>query len=435
MKLHLLTTSLLLASATATMEAGEPTVWTYNDCVEYARAHNISLQKSLLAETTADCDLDEAKAQWQPSLDFSTTHGYTNSPWSDGPRNIYNSSYGFGAGWTVWDGGRRENNIRRSQLATEISRLNTGDIMRTLETDLLQVYINILYAREAIGIYQEAAKLSEAQADRARQLMEAGRVSRVDYAQLKSQYEQDRYALVNAQATYDTRRMELKKLLELGIDSDIRPADVEWTDSQVLAPLPPIEESYTLAVATDLKIRGLELEKETAALDVDIARAGSRPSIALSAGVSTGYSAPGGDSFANGLKKGLNENIGVSLTIPIFDNKKTRSAVARAKVQQLNADLDIDLRNTELAQTVESWYIDTRSAQARFTAAQQQLESTLLSNQLTNEQFNLGLVNPVELMTAHNDLVNARQTLLQAKCMAILGLKMIEFYRTSSVTL
>lgn len=65
------------------------------------------------------------------------------------------------------------------------------------------------------------ARYARPDAEGARMLMEGGKLSRVDYAQLQSQYEQDRYALVNAQGTYDTRRMELKKLLELGIDTDI----------------------------------------------------------------------------------------------------------------------------------------------------------------------------------------------------------------------
>ena len=101
----------------------------------------------------------------------------------------------------------------------------------------------------------------------------------------------------------------------------------------------------------------------------------------------------------------------------------------------LDAQLDIDQRHTELAQSVENWYIDTRSAQSRYTAAGEQLKSAELTNELTNEQFSLGLVNPVELMTAHNDLVEARHTLLQTKYMALLGRKMIEFYRTATVTL
>lgn len=429
MKTYALPAILMICSATAQADT-----WAYSDCVDYARQHNISLQKSRLNEQTSEYNLEEARAQWQPTLDFATTHGFTNYPWGKSNHNSYNSTYGLNAGWTVWNGGQRENTIKQSKLRTEIDRLNTGNILRTLETDLLQVYINILYARESIGIYQEAAKVSQAQAERARQLMEAGKMSRVDYAQLNSQYEQDKYALVNAQTTYDTRLMELKKLLELGIDTEITIADIEWNAANALEPLPPMTESYTLALDTDLRIRGLEIEQSAAELDVAIAKAGRLPRISLSAGVGTGYYAPGG-SFGTSLKQSWNESIGLTLSLPIFDNKKTKTAVSRAKVAQLNASLDIDQRRTELAQIVENWYIDTRSAQARFTAAESQLESARLSDELTNERFSLGYINIIELMTAHNSYIEARHSLLQAKYMAMLGRKMIEFYRTASVSL
>lgn len=408
--------------------------WTYAECVDYAREHNISLQKSMLSERNAEYDLEEAKAQWQPSLDFATTHGYANYPWADDRNNTYSSSYGLNAGWTVWNGGQRENSIRQSRLKLRIDRLNTADLMRTLETDLLQVYINLLYARESIAIYEEALKVSEAQAERALQLSESGKISRVDYAQLASQCEQDRYSLVNARSTYDTRRMELKKLLELGLDADIEPAAVEWEAAQVLADLPPMDESYQMALDTDLRLRGIEIEKESARLDVAIAKAGRMPQISLNAGLGTGYNTPG-NAFGTSMKKSWNQSLGLTVSIPLFDNKKTKTAVARAKVSELDNRLDMDNRLTEIAQTVENWYIDTRSSQSRFKAAQASVESSELSARLTDERFKLGYVNTVELMTAHNDLIQARHTLLQAKYMAMLGKKMIDFYRDASVTL
>lgn len=416
------------------LPASAEEIWTYADCVEYARQHNIQLQKSRLSEQTSGYSLDESKAQWQPSLDFSTTQGLTNHPWGDGTKNSYNSTYGFNAGWTLYNGGRRENTIKQNELNVEISRYNTDDIMRSLETDLLQVYMNILYAKESIGIYEEAVKVSKTQAERAYQLMEAGKLSRVDYAQLNAQYEQDKYNLVNAQTTYDSRRMELKKLLQLGIDTDITPEQVEWTREQVMSSLPSIDESYQLAIATDAKIKGLDLGMDVSELDIAIAKGERMPQISLNAGIGTGYYAPG-SSFGNGLKQGVNENIGLSLSVPILDNKKASTAIARARVSQLNAQLDIDQRQTELAQTVENWYIDTRSAQSRFLAAESQLESAKLSDELTNERFQLGYVNITELMTAHNSYIEAGHSVLQAKYMAMLGQKMIEYYRNAKVAL
>lgn len=424
-------TALLVCCSAFNAEAD---TWSYSDCVNYAREHNISLRKSQLTEQTSAISLDEAKARWQPTLDFATSHGFTNTPFADDNKNSYNSSYGFNAGWTIWNGGERENTIKRNELQQRIDRINSDDIMRSLETDLLQVYFNILYAKESIDIYEQAVKLSKAQADRAHALMESGKVSKVDYAQLQSQYEQDRYNLVNARGTYDTRRMELKKLLELGIDTDIQLTDIDWSSEQVMAALPDISESYRLATLTDLRLRSLELEIDGSDLDIAIAKSSGLPQLSLNAGVGTGYAAPG-LSFTTAIRQNLNESVGLTLAVPILDNKKTKAAVARANVQKIDAQLDIDQRQTELAQLVENWYIDTRSAQSRYEAALIQQAASELSNELTTAQFDLGLVNPVELMTAHNNLTEANRTVLQAKYMAMLGQKMIEFYRTSTISL
>ena len=430
-----LSLTFMIAVSTATMAGAESGEWSYADCVDYAREHNISIRKSRLSEQTGVYDIEEAKAQWQPTLDFATSHTYTNTPWGKGDKNVYASSYGFNAGWTVWNGGERENNIRRSVVRSEIDRINTAELLRGVETDILEIYLNILYAREAIAISREAVALSEAQADRARQLMEAGKMSRVDYSRLNSQCEQDRYELVSAQATLQTRRMELKQILELGIDTELCLKPLDGTDELVMAELPPIADSYEKAIDTDMRLRGLEAEKKSSEIDVAIARAGNMPRISLNAGVGTGFISPGDSGFGTGLKQAWNENIGLTLSIPILDNRKTKTAVARSRVAQLDAQLDIDNRMTQLSQLIEASYTDTRSAQARYIAAQQQLESARLTDELTNEQFALGYVNTVELMTAHNAYVEAQHAVLQAKYMAILGQKMIEFYRTAKITL
>ncbi len=418
----------------ATCHHGYSQEWSFDDCLDYAREHNISLRQSALNEQTSQYSLEESKAEWQPSLDFSTTHSVTNTPWSEGRNTAYNSNYGLSAGWTVWNGGKRENNIKRAKIQTSIDALSTLDRFRNIETELLSAYINVLYNKESIAIYEEAVKLSEAQAERARQLMEAGRMSRVDYAQLQSQYEQDRYNLVNARGTYDSRRMELKRLLELGIDSDITLKDVEWTADEVLAQLPPIEQSYAMALANDAQLQSAELQKQMADVDLAIAKSGHYPTVSLNAGVSTGYFSDG-PGFGSQMKQAFNENVGLSLSIPILDKKKTKTATAKANIQRINAELDEQSRRNDIAQNVESWYIDLQASQARYVAGTEKVVSASLSNDLVNEQFNLGLVNTVELMTAHNNLLEARHSLLQAKYMAMLGHKMIEYYRTTNITM
>ena len=46
-----------------------------------------------------------------------------------------------------------------------------------------------------------------------------------------------------------------------------------------------------------------------------------------------------------------------------------------------------------------------------------------------SEQFNLGMKNTVELLTEKSNLLNAQQTLLQAKYMALLNAGLLRLYQ------
>ena len=102
---------------------------------------------------------------------------------------------------------------------------------------------------------------------------------------------------------------------------------------------------------------------------------------------------------------------------------------------ELEYDLTKDNLLDELSQTIESLYINATNAHAKYEAGLVQLEAVKLTDDFVNRQFELGLVNPLDLLTAHNNLLNARLELLQSKYMAILSSKAINFYASRDVSL
>ncbi|MGN1245298.1 MAG: TolC family protein [Muribaculaceae bacterium] len=432
------TTATSLPARAETDASGQvPVLWSYAECVDYAKSHNISLQQSQLSRQSGLLDLEAAKAQWFPSLNFSTSQGFTNYPRpADGMKsNSYSGSYGLSAGWTIYNGGKRENTIKRNQLNDEVNSLAVEAIHNNLETEILVCYLQILYARDAIAIAKQTCEVSRVQKERAQQLMEAGRMSRVDYVQLESQFLNDEYNVVSAEATYNSRRLELKKLLELGIDVDMQLPELNLDDTAVLQPLPEKADVYAAAVAWLPELKSLGIEGEMSDLDVKIARAGYAPTITLNGSVGTGNGSGTGYSFGNQLLNGLNEHIGVTLSIPIFDNKTNKTNVAKAKIDKLNTSLKLQSSLNDVARSVESYYIEAQNAQAKYVSGKKQLASAELTDELTNEQFKLGLVNTLDLLSSHNTLLNARQELLQSKYMAILNIKMLDFYSHKGITL
>lgn len=428
-------TELMESDVTAPPAISQPEVWSFSDCIEWAVANNTDIRRTLLDILQSDQDIAAAKDQWLPTVSFSTTQSYTNFPSAaeGASSNVYGSQYGVNAGWTVWEGNVRKYRLESAKIMRLQQELAGEDVIKTLELGILQAYLNIMYAHESVSIAEKSLEVSTSQTERARRLMESGRTSKVDYAQIESQKAQDTYSLVQARNNLETAKMVLKKILQLGLDSEIEIKMTAFADTEVFVPLPEKNMVYDIAASWLPGLRSNELSRDIYANDVKIAKAGRLPSVSLSGGIGTSYNSSGTRGWGPQMGHNLNENIGLSLSVPIFDANSTRRAVAKARL----AELDYDLTRTELlndlSQTVESLYIDADNARAGYTAGVLRLEAATLTDNLVNRQFELGLVNPLELLTAHNNLLSARLELLQSKYMAILAQKTINYYATRQV--
>jgi outer membrane protein len=128
------------------------------------------------------------------------------------------------------------------------------------------------------------------------------------------------------------------------------------------------------------------------------------------------------------MKTNFDASIGASLSIPIFDNRKTRTAINKAQIQREQALLDIQNEQKDLYATVEGYWLDANTNQQKFKAAQSSVASEQASYDLLSEQFHLGLKNIIELMTGKDKLLKAQQNRLQSKYMTILYQQLLRFY-------
>ena len=135
------------------------------------------------------------------------------------------------------------------------------------------------------------------------------------------------------------------------------------------------------------------------------------------------------------MKNGWNNSIGVSVSVPIFNNRQTKSAVQKAKLQRETSMLNLLDEQKNLYKAIEGLWLDANTAQQRYVAAQEKLRSTQTSYELVSEQFNMGMKNTVELLTEKNNLLSAQQETLQAKYMAILNAQLLKFYQGEEIQL
>ncbi len=439
---------LLLLPAGMKAEDDMPKQWTLRNCIDYALEHNITIRRNRINVESTQEDVKTAKADFLPSLSGNISQRIVNRPNSASgtiisgdnittseSKTSYNGSYGIDANWTVYNGSKRVNTLKQQQLNSRVAELTVDESENSIEENITQLYVQILYSAEAVKVNESTLEVSRKEFERGQELFNAGSIASSDLAQLEAQVSNDNYQLVTSQTTLQNYKLQLKQLLELDGDFEmdlfLRPLD----DSSVLIPLPTKDDVYQTALNLRPEIESSKLNIEASDMNIKISRAGYIPSLSLSAGIGT-TNANGNDfSFSEQVKQNWNNSIGLTLSIPIFDKRQTKSAVNKAKLQRQTSELDLMDNQKTLYKTIESLWLSANSAQQQYVAATQKLKSTQASYALVSEQFNLGMKNTVELLTEKNNLLSAQQETLQAKYTAILNASLLRFYQGEEIDL
>jgi outer membrane protein len=444
-KKHLLATLSILLTGTA---AWGQKIWTLQECLDYALANNIQLQQKRITAASDHEDVLQSKAALFPSVSFSTNQNASWRPFAETTINLaggtmttnsntvsYNGSYGINANWTVWNGNRNTNTIKQNKLTEQIAQLGIEQQANTIQEQIAQLYVQILYETEAVRVCREIIKASMMQRDRAKTMVEVGNLARVDLVQLEAQVSQDEYSLVSAQSQLANYKLQLKQLLEIHDDEDFDIAVPEVTDAQVLAMIPNEQAVYNAALENRPEIKTSKLNIESSEIAIHSARAGYKPTVSMTAGIGSSNSSGQHTDFFKQVKNNMNNSLGLSISVPIVDNHQTRTNIRKAKYALQTSELNLQEQQKQLYSTIENYWLNATTSQQQFISARNNVKSMQESYDLVSEQFNLGLKNIVELTTGKNNLLQAEQQLLQTKYTALLNAAMLNFYAGENIKL
>lgn len=408
-------------------------VWDLNTAINYALENNIQVQKSKLNLDQSAVNTKLARAQMLPNLSASIGQNFTNRPWlPDGSpysANTYNGSYGINSSVTLFSGGKLKNNLQQQKLVEDVSQYAVLEVQKNIEMSILQIYMQILYAQEAVNVYKEVIETSEYQLTRGQALLTAGLLSKVDVAQLEAQLSSDKYQLITAQNTLDYAHLQLKQLLELGIEDNIAIAIPNIQEDDIVRPLPALIDVYYTSLEVMPQMKSSELNVDIAELETAKARGGYFPNINLSASVGSSNVSGTGLTFGEQVRNNFNDGVGVTVSIPILSNRETKSAVEKAHISEKIAQLDYLDTQKSLLQEVELAYQDAVSAQNQYIAADESVKALTISYDYIQQQYDLGMKNTLELLTEKNNLLNAQQSLLQAKYTSIMSAQILNLYQ------
>lgn len=412
--------------------------WTLKDCIDYAMQNNITLKQAQLTKQSATEDRQQAAASLLPSLTATTNQSLGYSPWMEGvnvKKGSYSGTYGINAQWTVWNGNKNYNTLKQDKLAEMQAEYNAEKTANSIQEKIAQLYVQILYMSEAISVNKQSLEASKKNEERGQMMVEVGKMSKADLAQLTAQRATDEYNLVNAESNLANYKLQLKQLLEITGDQAFDIATPAASDQQALAAIPSLASVYAAALQQRPEIKNTEVALQSSDLQIKMAKAGYMPTVNLTGGVGTSTSSRSSDAWGSQMKTNFDATVGVGVSVPLFDNRKNKTAVNKAKLQRAQALLDQQDQQKQLYSTIEGYWLDAQTNQQKFRTAQVNVESEQQSYDLLSEQFQLGLKNIVELMNGKTNLLQAQQNMLQSKYTTILSLQLLKFYQGEAMSL
>lgn len=436
--------SLMLTSGMAMAQQ----TWTLQECIDYAMANNIQLQQKRITVASNHEDVTQSKHALLPSVSFSTNQNASWRPFAESTINLtngsmttnrntvsYNGTYGINANWTVWNGNRNINTIKQNKLTEQMAELDVQQQANSIQEQIAQLYVQILYETEAVKVCEEIIKASELQRDRAKAMVEVGSLARVDLVQLEAQVSQDKYSLAQAQAQLANYKLQLKQLLEIHDAESFDIAVPTVSDQMVLATIPSELSVYEAALEQRPEIQSGMLNIQSSKIAIASARSGYMPTVSVTAGMGTNNSSGQHKAFTEQVKMNLSNSLGLTVSVPLFDNLQTRTNIRKAKYALQSSELSLQEQQKNLYSTIENYWLNTTTSQQQYAYAKANVESMQESYDLVSEQFNLGLKNIVELTTGKNNLLQAEQQLLQTKYTALLNYAMLKFYAGEDIKL
>ena len=414
--------------------------WDFQTCLDYAHKNNLQVQSLEQTKLSADQDLLLAKAARWPNLTGSVSQTVVKSKKNTNPviggfttQASFSSNYSINSSVTLFNGGYINNNIKQQGVNVQIASLNIDVTQNDIILQITQAFLNILLVKENIIYLQDALNTSQAQLKQGKQQFDAGSLSKKDYIQFESLVATDNYNLITAHNSYRTNLMVLKQILQLtsAVDFDIVAPDTLGV-KKVAASLQTAEE---IAMATRPEIKSSELSIDVAKYELKKAKAARWPTVSLSAALSSGYSNNQTDAYFIQLDNNFYQRAGLSIAIPIFNNRIIKTAIEQAKIQIEQARISLLGTKMTLDQAVEQSYIAVLNAQSQFDAAGVQFQTNEETYDITNKQLQLGAINMVELLQQKTLYIQALQAYIQAKYSVILNQKVFDFYKGIPVTL
>lgn len=406
--------------------------YTLVEVIEGAIANNLSLAASRQDILLAEQDVKSAKSNYLPSVSASATGAYIDpalAEISNGQNPEYSASGNVSLSQTLFSNGANANiSIRKNLLDADREDFNSKEF--DLILDASNAYFNVLILKANARIRKENLDLTKRNLAIAEQNFEAGQTGRADFLRFRSEFAQNMQALVEAINRLDQGFYGLNQLLNNPIDKRINVTDArlgdgalaqyDYTIMQTFLDDPVLRKPFVeflsaVAIENAPELKALDYNIEVTERNITLN--GVRrfiPTVAAQANYNRTFDQWGVGSLPSESILKDNYNVGVSVSVPLFDQNRESISRQTAIIQKQQLQINRDNLALSIDANVKSAVSDLSSQISNIELSKVSEETASQSLELSQTSYSSGAINLVQLLDAQNNYLQAQLSRVNA---------------------
>lgn len=409
--------------------------WTLRQCIDHALTHNIGIRQRENMQQQQELQLSTARNSRLPDLNGSAGQNYSfgRGLTSDNTytnTNTSSTSFSLGTSIPLFTGFRIPNTIALNRLNLEAATHDLEKARNDVSVQVAQAYVQVLYDQELVGVARRQTVIDSMQVVRLQALLNNGKASEAELAQQEATLAQSRLTVTQAEGNLRLALLSLSQLLELPSSEGFAVAPIDTLAPDV--PLPSPDLIFAEAQGGRPEIQAEQIRLDATEKNIAIARSGLYPQLSFSAGMGSNYYKTSGfktDGFSQQLKNNFSQNLGFSLSVPIFNRFQTRNSIRSAKIDRVNQQLALDNVKKQLYKEIQTAYCNTVTARQKLQSSMQARESSNMAFRLMQAKYEQGKATLTEFNEARNNLLRTESDLAQARYEHLYQTALIQFYR------
>lgn len=418
--------------------------WSLQECVNYAVENNLQVIQNTLNTKTQDNSLQIAKRQYLPSvsgnINNNASFGQGRDVFGNTNRNDnFSNSASVGADILVYNNGRLEKNIRKTEFEVEASKFDLERIKNDISLQIAQQYLSVLLNREITKISESALENADRLYKRAKITTEVGTTPQTVLAEAEAALAREKQNVKTAEINTNRSLFALAMLLQL---PDYKNFDIQEVPVNTIldAPLFTAENIIAKAYENQPQVKAAESRIKSAEAQTEVTKTAFWPTVTANAGLGSSYFyliSPAKDLNGNSIqqsqfftqyKDNFGQQLGLSANIPIFNKGITKLQVEQSKINEDIAKTTLLQQKQQVLQNVQQAQFDAESNYEAYLAATEAEKSAKLALDFAEKSFAAGRSTVYDLNSARNNFANAQGSVAQAKYNYLFSMKLLNFY-------